>query len=216
MMLVLGNDERNQHVDIEQADHASDTLNLHKGDRTRDRPVRPLRSPGGALVTPRDCLAETLEILTLVRNASVHVDEALVEAGARPPRPMFVTMPAELLDVPILGIQDIDHCSGWSSVTSLRPISGARVAFQDQSRLPNFPFARLLRGYAFVAGRAVDRHLVAITADDESNELFGQGAVGVNEPGCSRDAPTVACRLRGSVECPLPSMRRHRAREGQP
>jgi hypothetical protein len=28
-------------------------------------------------------------------------------------------------------LTDVDHCSGWSSVRSPRPISGARVAFQD-------------------------------------------------------------------------------------
>ena len=57
-----------------------------------------------------------------------------------------------------------------------------RVNVQKSLRLPNLLLARLLRGDAVVAGPAVDRHLVAITADDDPDELFGHVAIAVNEP----------------------------------
>lgn len=57
-----------------------------------------------------------------------------------------------------------------------------RVNVQKSLRPPDLLLARLLRCDAFVARRAVDRHVTAIAAGEHTNELLGHVTIAVNEP----------------------------------
>lgn len=83
----------------------------------------------------RDTLTETLHLLTLAREHAIETDERLAHAGQRPPGLMFVSMPVELLDAIILGLESAQGEREAAARQRARWRRGQRLAWMAAAAL---------------------------------------------------------------------------------